>query len=219
MNISSVPAHPLWGQAFRPMFLLGAAFSALAILLWGLALQGIILLPGSGSVFWHSHEMLFGFALAIVAGFLLTAVQNWTGQRATHGRPLLLLTLLWLAGRPRGPGRARRDRLQHEPVRLSGDPHRPVLRRADRDHDGAADWELRRMPRGRRSIAPVGGWTGRQRAQSQLQQLAGRGLLGRLPQASRYHLHSRRRHAQGYATYPIGGCHARRDRPGGVGPG
>lgn len=99
MKIPSIPAHPLWGQAFRPMFLLGAAFSALAILLWGLALQGIILLPGSGSVFWHSHEMLFGFALAIVAGFLLTAVQNWTGQRATHGRPLLLLTLLWLAGR------------------------------------------------------------------------------------------------------------------------
>lgn len=91
--------HPLWGQAFRPLFLLAAGFSSLAMLLWGASLQGLPLMSATQSVFWHSHEMLFGFAMAVVAGFLLTAVQNWTGQRATHGAALLWLTLLWLAAR------------------------------------------------------------------------------------------------------------------------
>lgn len=82
------------------MFLLGALFSALAMLLWMLVLAGSIQLPVYGQVvFWHSHEMLFGFVSAIVIGFLLTAVQNWTGLRATHGKTLLILTLVWLAGR------------------------------------------------------------------------------------------------------------------------
>ncbi|MDX1705932.1 NnrS family protein [Pseudidiomarina sp.] len=91
---------PLLRQAFRPMFLLGALFSALAMMLWLLVLAGYIQLPVYGQVlFWHSHEMLFGFVAAIVIGFLLTAVQNWTGLRATHGKALLVLTLVWLAGR------------------------------------------------------------------------------------------------------------------------
>ena len=99
---------PLWGQAFRPMFLLAALFSALAMALWGISLialqtgQPLTSLPQFGSVhgtFWHSHEMLFGFAAAVVAGFLLTAVQNWTGRRATNGKALLILTLVWLCGR------------------------------------------------------------------------------------------------------------------------
>lgn len=102
------PSAPIWGQAFRPMFLLGALFSAMAMALWGGGLVAmstgnyISELPNYGSVwgvFWHSHEMLFGFAAAIVAGFLLTAVQNWTGQRAVNGKPLLILTLVWLAAR------------------------------------------------------------------------------------------------------------------------
>jgi len=91
---------PILRQAYRPMFLLGAIFSALAILLWGLVLIGAIQLPVHGNVlFWHSHEMLYGFVVAIVLGFLLTAVQNWTGMRATHGPTLLILALLWSAGR------------------------------------------------------------------------------------------------------------------------
>lgn len=91
---------PLLRQAFRPMFLFGAAFSAIAMLLWGLILAGQLKLQPVGQVlFWHSHEMLFGFACAIVIGFLLTAVQNWTALRAPHGKSLLLLTLLWLCGR------------------------------------------------------------------------------------------------------------------------
>ena len=91
---------PLLRQAFRPMFLFGAAFSAIAMLLWGLILAGQLNIQPVGQVlFWHSHEMLFGFACAIVIGFLLTAVQNWTALRAPHGKSLLLLTLLWLSGR------------------------------------------------------------------------------------------------------------------------
>jgi len=91
---------PLLRQAFRPLFLFGAAFSAIAMLLWGLILGGQLQLQPVGQVlFWHSHEMIFGFACAIVIGFLLTAVQNWTSLRAPHGPTLLLLTLLWLAAR------------------------------------------------------------------------------------------------------------------------
>ncbi|RUO43084.1 NnrS family protein [Aliidiomarina taiwanensis] len=91
---------PLLRQAFRPMFLFGALFSVLAMALWGLVLSGAVSLnPYANVVFWHQHEMLFGFVAAIIVGFLLTAVQNWTGVRATHGYPLLWLTLIWLAGR------------------------------------------------------------------------------------------------------------------------
>jgi len=82
------------------MFLMGAAFSAIAMLLWGLTLFGVIQLkPFANVLFWHSHEMLFGFVAAIIIGFLLTAVQNWTGLRAPHGKSLLFISLLWLAGR------------------------------------------------------------------------------------------------------------------------
>lgn len=91
---------PLLRQAFRPMFLFGAIFSAVAMALWGLVLTGTVQLnPYSNVVFWHQHEMLFGFVAAIIVGFLLTAVQNWTGVRATHGPALFWLTLTWLAGR------------------------------------------------------------------------------------------------------------------------
>ncbi|RUO72316.1 NnrS family protein [Pseudidiomarina sediminum] len=91
---------PLLRQAFRPFFLLGASFSVIAMVLWLLGLERQVELPWYGHLlFWHSHEMLFGFVSAIVVGFLLTAVQNWTGLRATHGKTLLVLVLLWLLGR------------------------------------------------------------------------------------------------------------------------
>src|SRR5690554_3751043 len=91
---------PILRQAFRPMFLFGAVFSIIAMALWGLALAGVIRLnPYANIMFWHQHEMLFGFVAAIIVGFLLTAVQNWTGQRATHGRSLFVLTLVWVLGR------------------------------------------------------------------------------------------------------------------------
>lgn len=91
---------PLLRQAFRPFFLLGATFSAIAMMLWLWALSGAVQLPVFADVmFWHAHEMLFGFVAAIIVGFLLTAVQNWTGLRATHGKALAILTLVWLLGR------------------------------------------------------------------------------------------------------------------------
>ena len=92
---------PLWRLGFRAFFLAGAVFALLAIALWALALQGavsLVTVPG-GMLAWHRHEMPFGFALAIIAGFLLTAVQNWTGRPGLSGRPLIALFGLWLAAR------------------------------------------------------------------------------------------------------------------------
>ncbi len=85
---------------FRPFFLSGAIFSVIAIILWLLMYKGTISLSPMGSGYWwHIHEMVFGFGCAIIAGFLLTAVQNWTGARGAQGNTLLAIFLLWLAGR------------------------------------------------------------------------------------------------------------------------
>ena len=91
----------LWRQAFRPFFLGGSLFSILALFAWGAVLTGAVnnFTPYGGVLFWHAHEMIFGFGAAIVCGFLLTAVQSWTGIRATHGYPLAGLFSLWLAAR------------------------------------------------------------------------------------------------------------------------
>lgn len=96
---SPIFANALLSLAFRPLFLGAATFSILSLLMWGLALSGWQFDPYGGVQFWHGHEMLFGFVGAVVVGFLLTAVQSWTGLRAVNGRPLALLLMLWLAGR------------------------------------------------------------------------------------------------------------------------
>ncbi|TVT51427.1 MAG: NnrS family protein [Sedimenticola thiotaurini] len=108
LKVHSEPPKPeleaqgmtLLALGFRPFFL-SAAYSALfLILIWLGAWSGAYALPTYyGSIGWHSHEMLFGYAVAIIAGFLLTAVRNWTGVTPPTGRPLGLLFLLWLAGR------------------------------------------------------------------------------------------------------------------------
>ena len=91
---------PLLEKGFRPFFLLGAAFAALAVPVWILALSGGYAPGGAlGGMQWHAHEMLFGFTVAIIAGFLLTAVANWTKRETATGVPLALLALLWAAGR------------------------------------------------------------------------------------------------------------------------
>ena len=91
---------PILRLGFRPFFLSGAVFSIVAIILWLLIYKGAVTLtPLGGGYWWHIHEMVFGFGCAIVAGFLLTAVQNWTGARGAQGTTLLILFLLWLAGR------------------------------------------------------------------------------------------------------------------------
>ena len=91
---------PLLRLGFRPFFLSGALFSVIAILLWLLMYKGVVSFsPLGGGYWWHIHEMIFGFGCAIIAGFLLTAVQNWTGVRGAQGTSLLVLFLIWLAGR------------------------------------------------------------------------------------------------------------------------
>jgi uncharacterized protein involved in response to NO len=90
----------LWGLGFRPFFLLGAAMSSILVLLWLLQLEGFFALHSAyGAVGWHAHEMIFGYTVAVIAGFLLTAVRNWTRLLTASGWRLLTLVLLWLAGR------------------------------------------------------------------------------------------------------------------------
>jgi uncharacterized protein involved in response to NO len=85
---------------FRPFFLLGSLYAAFSILLWLPIYSGQIeSLSAFAPVDWHIHEMLFGYLAAIVTGFLLTAIPNWTGRLPVLGLPLLVLTALWLAGR------------------------------------------------------------------------------------------------------------------------
>ncbi len=91
---------PLLRLGFRPFFLSGAIFSVIAITLWLLMYKGAVSFSPLGNPYWwHIHEMVFGFGCAIIAGFLLTAVQNWTGSRGAQGNTLLALFLVWLAGR------------------------------------------------------------------------------------------------------------------------
>ena len=90
----------LLSYGFRPFFLMGAIYAALAVLIWLALFSGRIELP---SVFiprdWHVHEMLYGFVPAVVTGFLLTAIPNWTGRLPIQGLPLLALLGTWIAGR------------------------------------------------------------------------------------------------------------------------
>ena len=91
---------PFLRLAFRPFFMLGALFSMLSVALWAVAYTGTLQLDVyGGALWWHMHEMLFGFVSAIVAGFLLTAVQTWTGVPGIKGGWLGALVVLWLAGR------------------------------------------------------------------------------------------------------------------------
>ena len=91
--------HPLWRLAFRPFYLLAAAFAALAVPLWMASYFG--LLPGRGQLGlgWHMHEMVFGMALAVIIGFLYTAARTWTGLPTPARGHLAALAALWLAGR------------------------------------------------------------------------------------------------------------------------
>ena len=92
--------HPLLRLGFRLFFLSGAIFSIIAVVLWLLMYKGTInISPLGDGYWWHIHEMVFGFGGAIIAGFLLTAVQNWTGVRGAQGNTLLVLFFIWLAGR------------------------------------------------------------------------------------------------------------------------
>lgn len=90
----------LFSYGFRPFFLAGGVWAVVAMALWIATITGRIDLAGDyGAPNWHAHEMLFGFASAVLAGFLLTAVPNWTGRLPVSGWPLAGLFGLWCAGR------------------------------------------------------------------------------------------------------------------------
>jgi uncharacterized protein involved in response to NO len=85
---------------FRPFFLLAALWAAIVVPLWLALYAGRTELPTVlPPTVWHVHEMVFGYAAAVVAGFLLTAIPNWTARMPLQGGPLALLVLLWSAGR------------------------------------------------------------------------------------------------------------------------
>lgn len=90
---------PFFLDAFRPFYLAGALFAAIAVPLWLEMWNGQHATPSLPPLFWHAHEMVFGFAAAIIIGFLFTAARNWTGLPLPAGAPLALLVGLWLAAR------------------------------------------------------------------------------------------------------------------------
>ncbi len=100
-----VPLPPLTGWpvlrlGFRPFYLLCALLACVSVPLWVAVFLGYMQLPlPMPALLWHGHEMLFGFAAGVVAGFLLTAVKAWTGLTTARGPLLAVLALLWLAGR------------------------------------------------------------------------------------------------------------------------
>jgi uncharacterized protein involved in response to NO len=90
----------LLSYGFRPFFLFGAIYAGLAVLAWLPMFNGELeLLTDFSPVDWHVHEMLYGYVPAVVTGFLLTAIPNWTGRLPIQGRPLLTLVAVWVAGR------------------------------------------------------------------------------------------------------------------------
>jgi uncharacterized protein involved in response to NO len=91
---------PLLAYGFRPFFLLAALFAALAVPLWLAAYAGALAPPSPfPASLWHGHEMLFGYAAAVLAGFLLTATPSWSARPPVSGLGLGVLALIWLAGR------------------------------------------------------------------------------------------------------------------------
>ena len=94
-------AKPAWLSAgYRPFFLLAGLWSIAVLPLSVAAIHGVALLPsGLDTVRWHFHELMFGYIAAAIAGFLLTAIPNWTGRLPLQGVPLLGLVALWCAGR------------------------------------------------------------------------------------------------------------------------
>ena len=90
----------LFNLGFRPFFLAAGAFATISMFIWmGIYIFGWSIQPYGSAHTWHAHEMIFGYALAVIAGFLLTAVKNWTNVQTPTGLPLAIVFLLWLAGR------------------------------------------------------------------------------------------------------------------------
>lgn len=93
--------NALFNLGFRPFFLGASVFSIVSLTFWMVIYSGYaqMRLTPVSSAQWHAHEMLFGYAFAIIAGFLLTAVKNWTGIQTLHGKRLVALFILWGSAR------------------------------------------------------------------------------------------------------------------------
>lgn len=104
MSVSAAASTPsrfaLFDLGFRPFYLLAALLAVLSVPVWILQWHGVLAQSGylSGAT-WHAHEMVFGFAAAVITGFLFTAARNWTGLPTPAGRGLMALAALWMAGR------------------------------------------------------------------------------------------------------------------------
>lgn len=100
MNDKSIFDYPVFALGFRSFFLCAGLSALVLIALWKAMYSGHLQIhtyyPSS---LWHAHEMLLGYTIAVIAGFLLTAVKNWTGKMTLSGIPLAVLSLLWLYGR------------------------------------------------------------------------------------------------------------------------
>ena len=96
-----VTMPPLLSSAFRPFYFLGTLYAPLLAAVWLGAWLGVWEVPSVGTPLrlWHGHEMLFGFAAAIIVGIVLTALPSWAGTKEIRGGRLALLVVLWLAGR------------------------------------------------------------------------------------------------------------------------
>lgn len=96
---SALADIPFWRLGFRPFYLLAAVFAALAVPIWIARYFGHADWLPRADMNWHMHEMLFGFAIAVIVGFLFTAARNWTGLWTPRRGHLAALVALWLAGR------------------------------------------------------------------------------------------------------------------------
>jgi uncharacterized protein involved in response to NO len=96
----AVPRFALFGYGFRPFFLLAGWYALLVVPIWlYIFAHHAVPFGGLPAMYWHAHEMLYGFVAAAIGGFLLTAVPSWTGARGFAGAPLIIAVSAWLAGR------------------------------------------------------------------------------------------------------------------------
>ena len=105
IQISKKPTHAnnlaLFNLGFRPFFLAASVFASISVLMWMAVYFGRISLPlrSLSTSQWHSHEMIYGYSVAVIAGFLLTAIMNWTGIQTIYGKSLIALFSIWLIAR------------------------------------------------------------------------------------------------------------------------
>lgn len=100
INPSPARNSAVFALGFRPFFLLSGISAIVLVLLWLYSYLQTPLTSGYyTALHWHSHEMIFAYSVAVIAGFLLTAARNWTGVQTTHGKALAALALLWLSAR------------------------------------------------------------------------------------------------------------------------